>query len=202
MLFLFTFNNIMNWRSWILVVLLAIVTGVGIAAWRIAGIEHSPTYRIYDSWHGTNNLSLNRDDLVTAQITLFALFALPSQEAVYLFASKDQNDISLNGSNSYIIEGNVHNIKADYWSITAYGRDLYLMPNEANRFSFNSDNLKTDRLGNFKIILNSQPGGENWLPVQKDKKFELVLRLYNGQKDFMEHLDKAVLPVIKRETTK
>ena len=192
----------MTWKTWILITLLAMITGIGIAAWRIAGIDHSPAYRTYGSWHGTTNLPLNQDDLVTAQVTLFALFALPSQEAVYLFASKDEKEVRLNGSNSYILEGNIHNIRADYWSITAYGRDLYLMPNEADRYSFNSDNLKTDSLGNFKISISSRAMNENWLPVIKDKKFELVLRLYNGQKDFMEHLDKAVLPVIKREAEK
>jgi len=188
----------MNLRLWILVPILAMISGIGIAAWRITGIEKSPAYRVYGSWHGTTSLPLNQDDLVTTQVTLFALFALPSQEAVYLFASSDDNQKRLNGDNNYTIEGNIHNISAEYWSITAYGRDLYLIPNAANRFSFNRDNLKTDSLGNFKIELSSSQTNGNWLPTPKGKKFELVLRLYDGDKDFMEHLDKAVLPVIKK----
>ncbi len=188
----------MNWKLWVLLPLLAIITGTGIAAWRITGIERSPAFRVYGSWRGTTNLPLNRDDLVTTQVTLFALFALPSQEAVYLFASGDENKSRLTGSNRYSIEGNIHNIRAEYWSITAYGRDLYLMTNPVNRYSFNPDNLKTDSLGNFKITLSSTPANGNWLPTQKDKKFELVLRLYHGDEDFMNHLDKAVLPVIKK----
>ena len=189
---------LMSRKLWIIVPLLAVITGFGIAAWRIARIDKSPAYRVYGSWRGTTNLALNQDDLVTTQVTLFALFALPSQEAVYLFAYADEKNKRLNGGRSYTIEGNIHNIKAEYWSITAYGRDLYLIPNQANRYSFNRENLKTDSLGNFKIVMSNKPTDGNWLPVQKGKKFELVLRLYDSDKDFMEHLDKAALPVIKR----
>ena len=188
----------MKWKHWVFISVLAVFTGVGMAAWRITSVERSPAYKVYGSWHGTTSLPLNSNDLVTTQVTLFALFALPSQEAVYLFASNDESGKRLSGDNDYFIEGNIHNIKAEYWSITAYGPDLYLMPNEVNRFSFNADNLKTDSAGNFAITVGSKPGSSNWLPLQKGKKFELVLRLYDGQKDFMGHLDKAALPVIKR----
>jgi hypothetical protein len=72
-----------------------------------------------------------------------------------------------------------------------------LIPNEPNRFSFNYDNLQTDSVGNFKIVLSADKTSGNWLPVAKDKKFDLVLRIYHGDSLFMEHLDKAALPVIK-----
>jgi hypothetical protein len=188
----------MNRKLWILVPLLAVISGIGIAAWRIAGIEKSRAYHMYGSWRGTTNLALNTDDLVTTQVTLFALFALPSQEAVYLFAASDENQKRLNGKHNYIIQGNINNIKAEYWSITAYGRDLYLIPNQANRFSFNRDNLKTDSAGNFKITLSNTPAGDNWLPTPEKNKFELVLRLYHSNEDFIGNLDKATLPTIKR----
>jgi hypothetical protein len=187
----------MNWKRRLLLVILAIILGIGIAAWRISRIEHSPAMQTYGSWRGTTNLPLNKDDLVTTQVTLFALFALPSHEAVYLFAASDEGGKRLTGDNSYVIEGNINTIKAEYWSITAYGKDLYLMPNAAHRFSFSRDNLQTDSLGNFKIVLSAQKAEGNWLPVMKDKKFELVLRIYHGDADFMDHLDKANLPVIK-----
>jgi hypothetical protein len=179
-------------------VLLAVLTGLGIAAYRISSIETSPAFAQYGSWRGSKDLPLNRDDLVTTQVTLFALFALPSEEAVYLFASQDATNKSLNGSSDYVIEGNVHNIKAAYWSITAYGKDQLLIPNDANRYSFNASSLVTDSLGNYKITLCAERKTGNWLPITKDAPFRLVLRLYQGKKDFLEHLESAGLPVIKK----
>jgi hypothetical protein len=187
----------MTWKGWLTLCVIAIITGIGIAAARIAYFEYSPAYQTFGSWRGSTNLPLNRDDLVTTQITLFALFALPSQEAVYLFARNDNQGERLSGSGTYSIEGNIHAIKADYWSITAYGSDRFLIPNQLNRYSFNYDNLQTDSAGNFKIILSADKTSGNWLPVIKNKKFDLVLRIYHGDSLFMQHLEKAELPGIK-----
>ena len=178
--------------------LLSIITGLGVAAYRITSIQNSPAFAQYGSWRGSRDLPLNRDDLVTTQITLFALFALPSQEAIYLFATEDADNKKFKGNSDYTIEGNVHDIKSVYWSITAYGSDQFLIPNEANRYAFNANTLVTDSLGNYKITLSAERKPGNWLPLKKDAAFRLVLRLYQGQKDFIEHLDKAHLPVIKK----
>jgi hypothetical protein len=179
-------------------ILLAVAMGFGVAAWRIAAIQNSPAFAQYGSWRGSKDLPLNRDNLVTTQVTLFALFALPSNEAIYLFASKDADDKVLTGKSDYTLDGNIHDIKAAYWSITAYGKDQYLIPNDLNRYSFNANNMATDSLGNFKITLSSNQKPGNWLPVKKDAPFRLVLRLYQGKKEFLEHLDNAHLPVIKK----
>ena len=188
----------MKFRSVLLLILLGIIAGLGIGVLRIVSVKHSKAFNQYGSWKGTNNLALNKNSLLTTQVTLFALFALPSQEAVYLFATEDEQGNVLNGSNTYIIEGNIHDIKTVYWSITAYGPDQYLIPNEINRYAFNAGNLQTDILGNFKIILAAERSGVNWLPVKRDRAFRLVLRLYQGEHDFIGHLENAHLPKIKR----
>ncbi|MDB5284710.1 MAG: hypothetical protein JWO06_3785 [Bacteroidota bacterium] len=192
----------------LLIILGSIITGLSIAALRITSVQHNSAFASYGSWKGTTNLQLNKNDLVTTQVTLFALFALPSYEAVYLFASNDDKNEVLNGNSAYTIEGNIHDIKANYWSITAYGKDLYLMKNNENRFSFNNNSVITDSNGNFKIVVSADrikvPSGDlgagtaNWLPVTRNSKFRLVLRIYQGEKDFMDHLDKAHLPIIKK----
>lgn len=185
-------------RNAVFVVLVSLLAGIGIAVYRIATIKQSAAFEKYGSWRGTSNLPLNRNNLVTTQVTLFALFALPSNEAVYLFATDDDKQERLNGSNTYIIEGNVKNIKSAYWSITAYGKDLYLLPNGENRYSFNGQNVIADSLGNFKITVSSEKSEGNWLPVIKNEKFELVLRLYQNDKDFLKNMKGQDLPVIKR----
>ena len=182
----------------VLLVLLAIVSGIGIAAYRIMSVKNSPVFAQYGSWRGTKDLPLNRNNLITTQVTLFALFALPSNEAIYLFAPDDRDNKRLDGSADYILTGNIHDVKANYWSITAYGNDLYLIPNEADRFSFNANNLVIDSAGNYTITISATHKPGNWLPVKTGKEFQLVLRIYKGEHEFVNHLDKARLPIIKK----
>ncbi len=182
-----------------IILLISLIVGVGIGVYRIAAIRSSPAFKTYGSWRGTTDLPLNRDDLLTTQVTIFALFALPSQEAVYLFAADDNAGNRLKGDSSYSLSGNINDIKAEYWSITAYGPDQYLIPNEENRYSFNRDNLHTDSSGNYTMHLSAYKTEDNWLPLKKGSGFQLVLRIYHGQKEFMDELDKAKLPVIRKQ---
>jgi hypothetical protein len=183
----------------LIILLISLILGVGIGVYRIASIKSSPAFKTYGSWRGTTDLPLNRDNLVTTQVTIFALFALPSQEAVYLFAADDNAGNRLNGDDSYSLSGNINDIKAEYWSITAYGPDQYLIPNDENRYSFNKDNLQTDSTGNYTIQLSASKTVDNWLPLKRETKFQLMLRIYHGQKEFMDELDKAKLPVIRKQ---
>jgi hypothetical protein len=181
------------------ILLISLILGIGIGVYRIASIKSSPAFKTYGSWRGTTDLPLNRDELVTTQITIFALFALPSQEAVYLFAADDNTGNRLDGDNSYSLTGNINDIKGEYWSITAYGPDQYLIPNEENRYSFNRDNLQADSAGNYVMYLSADKTEGNWLPLKKGSGFQLVLRIYHGQEEFMAALDKARLPFIRKQ---
>jgi hypothetical protein len=183
----------------LLILIVSLLLGIGIGVYRIASIRSSPAFKTYGSWRGTTDLPLNKDDLVTTQVTIFALFALPSQEAVYLFATDDKEGKPLYGGNRYSIEGNLHDIKAEYWSITAYGSDQYLIPNDINRYSFNRDNLHADSAGNYTIHLSADKSEGDWLPIKREGKFRLVLRIYKGQKEFMDKLDKANMPLIRKQ---
>lgn len=180
----------------LLLLVLALLVGAGIAVYRIADFERSDAFFHNGSWMGSKNLPLGKDPLLTTQITVFALFALPSEEAIYLFAKRDRNNEIFNSSNDYTISGNIHQISAKYWSITAYGSDLYLMPNTLNRFGFNNSNIKTDSLGNFTISVSHQPRSGNWLPTPDHASFNLVLRIYKGNKHLLERLDTTSLPEI------
>ena len=180
-----------------LFVLLALTIGVAIAVYRIAGFESNDAFFHNGSWMGSKNLPLGKDDLLTAQVTCFALFALPGEEAIYLFAKRDEHHEKFHSKNDYTVTGNIHQIHAKYWSITAYGKDLYLIPNNAERYSFNNSNIQTDSAGNFSIAVSNKEKQGNWLPSPDNGGFGLVLRIYRGEKDFIEQLDKTALPEIK-----
>lgn len=180
-----------------LFILFAFIIGIGVAVKRIADVENSKAFFHNGSWNGSTHLPLGKDNLLTTQITLFGLFALPSEEAIYLFAKRDDKKNFLNSENDYTISGNIHQINSKYWSITCYGKDLYLVPNEENRYSFNNTNITTDSAGNFEIIVSHQRQKGNWLPSPDNARFNLVLRIYRGDKNFLEHLSTSPLPFIR-----
>ena len=180
-----------------LFVFVALIIGVAVAVYRISGFENNDAFFHNGNWIGSKNLPLGKNDLLTAQVTCFALFALPGEEAIYLFAMRDEHHEKFNSENDYTITGNTHQIAAAYWSITAYGKDLYLIPNSAERYSFNNSNIQADSAGNFSIVVSNKEKLGNWLPAPDNAGFGLVLRIYRGEKDFIQQLDKAALPEIK-----
>jgi hypothetical protein len=181
-----------------LLLFLALLAGIGVGVGRMVSLEQSQVFKRNGSWWYSKAITSGADPVITAQVTTFGLFALPPEEAVYLFARKDENNELLNGVNDYIIEGNINDFKAKYWSLTAYGKDLFLIPNEQERYSFNSSNLVTDSAGNFKIHISQSPHKGNWLPVGIGKPFYLLLRFYKSDNEFIEELDAASLPLIRK----
>lgn len=188
----------MNYVKAFLFVLVAVLVGAGIGVYRIAGVEDSKVFFTNGSWMGSKDLPLGKDKLLTAQASVFALFALPSNEAIYLFSRRDESKELLNSANDYTITGNLNQIRANYWSITAYGKDLYLIPNSVDRYSFNNNSIKADSLGNFTITLSHTQKGDNWLPTPEDARFNLVLRIYKGDYNYLSSLETTQLPVIKK----
>ena len=180
-----------------LFVAVSILIGIGVALYRIADYESSSVIFKNGSWMSCKDLPLGKNDLLTAQITVFAPFTLSGEEAIYLFAQRDNEEVKLNSKNDYIVEGNIHQIHAQYWSFTIYGKDFFLVPNKENKYSVNNSNIRVDSLGNFSIIISQNEKQGNWLPSPDNTHFKLVLRIYRGEKDYVEHLDKASLPEIK-----
>jgi len=70
-----------------------------------------------------------------------------------------------------------------FWSLTAYGPDLYLVDNEIERYSLSdrTPGLRYDADGGLTVQLSAaRPGGEeNWLPVPSGP-YLLGLRVYEG----------------------
>jgi hypothetical protein len=186
-----------KWIKRLLFVFLAFLLALGVAFLRIKDTDNSTAFFKNGVWQGTTNLPLGKDPLITTQVALFALFALPSEEAVYLFARKDNLGNKLDGTKDYTITGNIHQLQANYWSITAYGKDLYLIPNEANRFGFSKSTIVTDSAGNFTIQISATAKEGNWLPAPAASPFGLLLRIYQGEKGFMEKLSSTPLPELK-----
>ena len=106
-------------------------------------------------------------------------------------AIHDANGSALNGTTTLYIR-----FKADdmppctgFWSLTAYGMDLYLVENELNRWSISdrTPGLLFDNDGSLTIQLSAThpENVANWLPVPKGP-YMLGMRVYEGRQPVVE----------------
>mgnify|MGYP000008051828 CR=1 FL=1 len=102
-------------------------------------------------WH-TNLLAGDAEAGIyqKAVISIVGLLASTRKDSIYYLANTaDGKPFSLNCD--YRLEGG--SLDADWWSITAYGRDAFLIPNSDNRYSFNNANVARDEKGGFSIVV-------------------------------------------------
>jgi hypothetical protein len=132
-----------------------------------------------------------------ARLARFAPLALNASEAVYFVAQTDSDGNPFRCEHSYRVEGRPP--EGRWWSVTAYAADGFLMPNPADRWSFNSENVQSDADGGFVIHLSRKERSTNWLPLGVGETFLLALRVYNPEPSVRDHPATAELPRIVRE---
>lgn len=126
-----------------------------------------------------------------AQIAVHGLLALIREETVYYSAPSD--GAALDGNCIYHLEG--RDLPTRCWSITAYGADDFLIPNDAGRYSVSMNSVARDADGRFKVTLSKAEG--NWIPVAPGR-FDLTVRLHNPQADVIADPAHVALPAIKK----
>ena len=175
----------------------ALVFLVAISLWAGLRIAYHLTSLHFGPWisnWATGAASAN--PWLRAHVALKGLMALNASEAVYFTATKDDEGISLNGQCCYLLEGKP--LPSAWWSLTVYGNDLFLIPNEAERFSFCGESVRPEPDGSFRIYLSPRPVGENWLPSGGESRLTLTMRYYRPAFGGINSLRKGQLPRIKR----
>jgi len=144
--------------------------------------------------------------MLKATIAIGGLLASTRENSMYYQLSSVAGE-PLRLNCRYRIEGNDY--AADWWSITAYGWDSYLIPNSQKKYSFNNEDIARNADGSWVITVaaNEQPG--NWLPVGpsgapawrklSDYDFDLLLRLYTPGDEYLASPQSAALPRVTRE---
>ena len=128
----------------------------------------------------------------------FTNLTVGSQEAgIYYTAYADEDGEPLRGDCDYTIEGN--DLDARWWSITVYGDDDFLIPNDGNRYSYNGKNVTYDADGRYTIHLSRVAKEGDWLPAGNEERLSLWLRLYDPRPAFYESASTVELPRIVRE---
>lgn len=145
--------------------------------------------------------------MLKATVAIGGLLASTRENSMYYqLSSVSGEPLRLNCR--YRIEGGDY--AADWWSITAYGWDNYLIPNAQKRYSFNNENIARNADGSWVITVaaTQQPG--NWLPVGpsgapdwrklSDHDFDLLLRLYTPGVDYLTSPESAAVPKVVKES--
>ena len=155
-------NTVKNLLKCFVVFIVALVLGIGTAIWAIVSPPKNLTAN-NGPWR--TNLAVGSPQngmYLRATVSLMGLFALNRSETIYFVAEADGDGKSLHSGCDYRVEGS--DLDARWWSITLYGRDTMLIPNEQERYSYNGGNVEHDESGKFVIVVDGRPGpGYDWV---------------------------------------
>ncbi len=149
--------------------------------------QSGETYRWRGQWRAAFQDSclarFGRAYLFRAKTALWGFGALPDNIVLYPQTDIDDQGRPLEGSCSYRCHFDTLPPVREFWSLTAYGEDGFLIPNELGRNGLNDRSafvLNED--GSLDIHISASPPERaainNWLPVAEGP-FGLVLRLYS-----------------------
>jgi hypothetical protein len=134
------------------------------------------------------------------------IWANTPDEVLYFIATRDANEQTLNGSNSYVIHFPAdklpENVVNAFWSVILVGvPDYRVVPNPLNRFHLNNFSpLQKEADGSLKIAIGPKPVAgvpeSNWLPSPDGKPFSLTFRTY-VPKDIVKRGEWTPTPVTK-----
>ena len=191
---------------WLAVVLLTVVLSVILMVRSIGAGLGSMGVQNGDWVTNVSTGSADAGIMLKATVAIGGLLASTRENSMYYrLDSVGGKPMSLNCR--YRIEGDDYD--ADWWSITAYGWDNYLIPNKLKRYSFNNENIVRGEDGSWviRVAAEEQPG--NWLPVGPSgapswrrfsgHEFDLLLRLYTPGRSYLETPESAVLPTVTLE---
>jgi hypothetical protein len=196
----------MNVFRWLAAALLTIVLSV-ILMVRTIGTGLSAMSAQNGNW--VTNVSTGSADagiMLKATVAVGGLLASTREDSMYYRLNSVAGE-PLRLNCRYRIEGDDYD--ADWWSITAYGWDNYLIPNRLKRYSFNNENILRREDGGWVIHVGAKEQPENWLPVGPsgapswrklpDYDFDLLLRLYTPGLAYLEAPQSAALPTVTLE---
>lgn len=179
--------------------MVALFLGLGSAWYMIAKGSPLTTGHIgpWSVWYSAGNPEA--DPYTRAHLARTGRLPITSSSALYYYAETDGDGEPLSSDCNYVIDGEP--VSAAWWSLAVYDDRGRLIPNKANRHSFNRNDIIRQANGAFRVILSSDAHAGNWLPSGTDKNLQLVLRVYgprNSNNAIRGRQLAQFLPVITR----
>lgn len=181
-------------------IVLGLALGIGSAAFMLRLGALDGGYGVGPWKTGTDFGSANAGMYTRARVALYGLLALDRKETMYYTASTDDAGRPLSGDCTYVVEGK--DLAARWWSVTAYGPDSFLIPNEANVYSFAKTTVKREADGHYIVRVSADRQDGNWLPVKRGQSFDMTARFYNPDAAVSAAPASAELPRVTKESCK
>ncbi|MBY6188895.1 DUF1214 domain-containing protein [Microbulbifer agarilyticus] len=201
-----TFFNRLRVLRWPLAVLLVAALSVFLLQGALkTGLRES--FLRNGDWRTSESIgAADADAVVRAIVAIGGLLGSTREESMYYTLNSVAGE-PLRLNCRYRIEGSDYD--ANWWSITAYGWDFYLIPNQEKRYSYNNENLIRGEDGRWVIRVGVSEQEGNWLPVGPSgtlaetnsmaHDFDLLLRLYTPGNAYLQHPESAPLPTVIKE---
>lgn len=175
-----------------------IAAGSGAAVWAVKSGGFGSQARIGPWRTGTDFGTKQAGAYTRAVVARNGLLALPAREARYYTASEDDSGRPLDGHCRYRITGG--EAGGAWWSLTLYGADNFLVPNEANIWSVGSAALAPTERQAWTILAAPDRQKGHWLPTGGAERFDLTLRIYLPEGGGGSNLPRERLPRIERQS--
>ncbi|MGF7160282.1 hypothetical protein FHS85_001905 [Rhodoligotrophos appendicifer] len=159
----------------------------------------SPIVRSNGPWSvWTAASSIDADPYTRAHFASFGKLGMNEFEAMDFRAEEDSAGSALSQSCTYVLTGAP--LAGRWWNIVVYQIDRSLIPNKADRHSFNSENVIREPNGSVRIALSPQPQSGNWLPLGTGGGFRLVLSIIDPPQNYRANPSTIPLPRIERKS--
>jgi hypothetical protein len=130
-------------------------------------------------WRSTPQVpATGGDPYAHAQVSRSGRVPLGSAEGLTFTASIDSAGGRLTPACDYRISGEVP--AARFWTLTLTNADGELIESPSARYGLTSSEILRDARGDFVILLSRAARPGNWLPLAADRRFTIVLRLYDS----------------------
>ncbi|MBE0654096.1 MAG: DUF1214 domain-containing protein [Bacteroidales bacterium] len=141
-----------------------------------------------------------------AAIARIGLGANNSDETIYWNAFADDDGRELWSGNSYCLvfseKPKVRYKDKGFWSITVYGNDKFLVPNQSKKYMIRSGSLAglISDTGLSIILSRNEPSGPApWIPLpQADENFTIAFRCYIPEEEMKTNPQSTRLPSIRK----
>jgi hypothetical protein len=183
--------------SLILATLFGIVVGLGAAL--VALEAEIGFYRVSAGpWTGSPRAGgVAADPYTRALLVRTGELPVGGGEGVTFIARRDDDGRLLSPACVYRVVG--EGPPTRWWTLTVYTAEGRLIDNAAGRHGFTSSEVTRSPSGGFDVAVGRRVQPGDWLPVEGEGPFKLVMRLYDTPLATQGALAAPTMPAIRRE---